>query len=703
MTTIPQALGMGWQSFQAGQLPEAEHIFRQILQVDRNQVDALHMMGIIALQTGRAGLAVDYFHGALRVRPDFPEAHNNLGMGFQALGKFAEAVPHHQEAVRLRPDFAEAQSNLGRALQALGKLEDAVQSYQEATRLRPESAELYYNLAIALRQQGKLAEAVEALQTALRLRPDFGDALVNLAVVLQMQGKLDQAVATYEQILRQHPNSAETHLNLAVALQVHGKLTEAMAHYQQALRLRPDFAEAYVNMAVAMQMQGKLDEAVATYERALRIKPDSAEAHFNLGSALQAQGKLTEAVGRYEQALRLKTDYAEAHNNLGNTLREMGQTREAVTRLERALRLTPGSAETHVNLAAALQEQGNLAEAAAHLDQAIRLRPDFADAHYNRSMLWLLQGDFERGWPEHEWRRQTKDHRKSPKPEPQWDGSPLAGKSILLYVEQGLGDTIQFIRYAAVAKERGATVIVQCQPALRKVLMGCTGIDRLLAQGDALPRCDVYAPLLSMPDRCGTTLAAIPANVPYLVADSGRVAQWRERLADVSGFKVGVCWQGNPDYKHDRWRSVPLARFTPVAEVPGVRLVCLQKGPGREQWDTLAGQLPTADLPPQADDPAEGWVDTAAMICALDLVITVDTAVAHLAGALNVPVWLALPFAPDWRWLLGREDSPWYPSIRLFRQTRPQDWADVFQRIKDALQARMTGREGEKPSPERNG
>jgi tetratricopeptide (TPR) repeat protein len=699
MMSIPEALGMAWQSFQAGQLPQAEHIFRQILQVDPNQVDALHLMGIIELQMGRADQAIEYLHATLRVAPDFVEAHNNLGMAFQAQGRFAEAVPSHQQSVRLRPEFPEAHSNLGRALQALGKLPEAVQSYQEATRLRPEAAELHYNLAIALRQQGKWAEAAAALEIALRLRPDFTDALVNLAVALQMLGKPDEAVKAYERALVQRPDSADTHLNLAVTLQTQGKVAEAITHYHHALRLRPDFPEAYVNLAVALQAQGKLDEAVVTYERALRIKPDSAEAHFNLGSARQAQGKLNEAVASYERALRLKANYAEAHNNLGNTLREMGQHQEAVDRLEHSLRLMPNSAETHVNLAAALQEQGNLADAARHLDEAIRLRPDFADAHYNRSMLWLLQGNFEQGWPEHEWRRQTKDHRGSPKPEPQWDGSPLTGKSILLYAEQGLGDTIHFIRYAAVAKELGATVVVQCQPALRKVLAGAAGIDSLHAQGDPLPRCDWYAPLLSMPARCGSTLATIPAKVPYLTVDSARVTQWRERLAGESGFKVGLCWQGNPDYKHDRWRSVPLTQFAPLADVPAVRLVCLQKGPGRDQWDNAAGKWPTANLPPQADEPAEGWLDTAAMICSLDLVVTVDTAVAHLAGALGVPVWVALPFAPDWRWLLERQDSPWYPSMWLFRQNEARDWREAFQRIHDGLEKRLAQKQNDAPAP----
>ena len=484
MMTIPQALDMAWQCFQAGQLPQAEHIFQQILQVDRNQVDALHLLGIIALQTGRANVAVDYFQATLRVRPDLVEAHNNLGMAFQAQGEFAEAIPHHQEAVRLRPDYAEAHSNLARAFQALGKIAEAVQSYQHATRLRPDSAEFHYNLAIALRQQGKLATAEASLQTALRLKPDF----------------------------------------------------------------------------------------------------------------------------------------ALAHNELG--------------------------------------------------------------------MLRLLQGDFERGCSEYEWRWHLEESSCTPRPGPRWDGGPLSGKTILLYAEQGVGDTIQFIRYAEEVKARGASVVVECPAPLLDIVAGCPGVDRFLAQGAALPAYDVQAPLLSLPGLCGTSLNTIPAKVPYLVADHARLAYWREDLATFSGLKVGICWQGNPSHNYDRWRSAALAQFAPLAEVPGVRLVCLQKGLGREQWDTLARRWPVVELPIQTGEPSQAWVETAALVCAVDLVITVDTAVAHLAGALGVPVWVALPFAPDWRWLLQREDSPWYPSMRLFRQTKLGDWADVFQRIKEALQGR---------------
>ncbi len=285
------------------------------------------------------------------------------------------------------------------------------------------------------------------------------------------------------------------------------------------------------------------------------------------------------------------------------------------------------------------------------------------------------------GWPEYEWRWRRQDASPPALTQPLWDGSSLQGKSILLYPEQGLGDTLQFIRYAPLVKQTGATVIVQCQPPLLRLLATCAGIDRLLPEGADLPPFDVQAPLLSLPRILRTTLASIPANIPYLSADPDLRARWRQSLSGVADFKVGIAWQGNPGHKRDRQRSVPLAAFAPLAEAPGVRLVSLQKGPGHEQLTELAERLRVLDL----TDELEDFADTAALLSNLDLVITVDTAVAHLAGAMGIPVWVALPIVPDWRWLLERQDSPWYPTMRLFRQTAWGDWAGVFERLTGAL------------------
>ncbi len=546
-------------------------------------------------------------------------------------------------------------------------------------------------LAVALQyhQSGNLQQAGAIYRQILQADPNHAEALHLLGVVAGQERRPDLAIQYISQAIRLRPTDPDLHNNLGRALNDQGQLAEAAAHYQEALRLKPDFAEAHNNLGTVLQGQGRLAEAAAQYQEALRLKPDYAKAHYNLGSALQDQGQLAEAVAQYKEALRLKPDYAEAHNNLGIALQDQGQLAEAVAQYQEALRLKPDYAEAHLNLGNALKDQGQLTEAVAQYQEALRLKPDYAEAHWNRAMAWLLAGDFERGWPEFQWRWQCKDLISSKRSfsQPLWDGSSLAGRTILLHAEQGLGDTIQFIRYAPLVKRRGGTVVLECQPALLPLLQSCAGVDRLLAQGSSLPPFDVHAPLLSLPGILETTLSTIPAEAPYLFADANLDEHWRQELSHLQGFKIGIAWQGNPIHKKDKQRSIPLSVFEPLARLEGVRLFSLQKGTGSEELAQNAGRIPITDLGSRL----ETFMDTAAVLKNLDLVVACDTAVVHLAGALGIPVWVALPFAPDCRWLLDRDDSPWYPSIRLFRQKRWGNWDEVFQRIVQALKKLRNG------------
>jgi hypothetical protein len=426
---------------------------------------------------------------------------------------------------------------------------------------------------------------------------------------------------------------------------------------------------------------GQHESAIECIGRALQQKPYDAGAHNNLGLAFQQQGKLEEAVQCFRRALQLKPDYPEACNNLGNALSDLGNLDEAVACFRRALELNPEKWDTLNNLGLTLMDQGKLGEAIECCRRALRLKPDSAEMHKNLATIWLLQGNFEQGWPEYEWRWQCQDFPRRSFPQPLWNGSPLDGQTILLQAEQGFGDTLLFIRYALLVKERGGRVVVECQPPLLALLTDCPGIDELVAQGDPLPAFHVRAPLLSLPNILGTTLDSIPAGIPYLRADQALTQSWRQKLEPLGAFKIGIVWQGSPTYRGDRQRSIPVRHFDSLASVEGVRLVSLQKGPGAEQPGTRDASFPVLDL----GQHLETFSDTAAVLENLDLLISCDTSVPHLAGALGVPVWLALPFAPDWRWLLEREDSPWYPHHRLFRQRRPGDWGEVFSRIAAAL------------------
>jgi hypothetical protein len=331
-------------------------------------------------------------------------------------------------------------------------------------------------------------------------------------------------------------------------------------------------------------------------------------------------------------------------------------------------------------------------EALAAFDAAIRLKPDHPNSHFGRGLAFLVLGDLETGFPEYEWRTKCKDFVPRGMPGLVWDGSPLGQRTILLHAEQGFGDTIHFVRYASLVKKMGGTVIVECQPALTRLLARTPGIDRLIAQGAPLPFYDVQASLLSLPPILHTTSATVPADVPYVTPDERLAEQWRQELNTVPGFRIGISWQGNREHKRDSVRSIPVREFSPLAQVEGVRLFSLQKGQGSEQLREVVGRFDVIDWTDRLDETAGPFMDTAALMKSLDLIITSDTANAHLAGALGVPVWVVLPFAPDWRWQLDREDSPWYPTMRLFRPRAQTQWGEVFQRVASELRKLVQSR-----------
>jgi tetratricopeptide (TPR) repeat protein len=510
-------------------------------------------------------------------------------------------------------------------------------------------------LAIAIQhhQAGRLQAAQYIYRQILAAEPDHADALHLLGAIAHQMGNNDVAVEYIGRAIALKGTDATFHNNLGAALNARGNLEQAGACYRRALELRPDFAEAHSGLGVVFQGQGNLDEAIACYRRALELKPDFAEAHSNLGVAFKDQGKLDEAIACCRRAVQLRPDYAEAYSNWG----------------------------------AACVAQGKLDDAVACYRRALQVQPDHAGAHWSLGLAYLLAGDWQRGWPENEWRWGKKESLPQRFPQPVWNGEPLAGKTILLHAEQGLGDTIQFVRYASVVRQRAAAVVVECQKPLVGLLAECPGIDHLVAQGDALPAFDVHLRLLSVPGVVKTTVETVPADIPYLFAKPALVERWCTKLAALDGFKIGISWQGNSKYRSDRVRSIPLRCFAPLAQIPGVRLISLQKGEGSEQVAAVRDLFPVVDFAEDLDQRSGPFMDTAAVMKNLDLVISPDTVGAHLAGALGVPVWVALPFAPDWRWLLHRPDSPWYPTMRLFRQKTAGDWAAVFAEIQAALMA----------------
>lgn len=620
--SMTEILASGIRFHQAGDFAKAESMYRQILHAEPGHADALHLIGVIAHQTGKNWTAVEYIEKAIAINPSTPYYHNNLGNALLNLRKTDEAVESFNEAIRLKPDYFEAYNNLGNAF----------------------------------KEQGRENEAVEQFQISIRLNPEYEVAHNNLANLLKDIGRPDEAVG----------------------------------YYQSAVKLKPDFAEAYFNLGAAFIALDNYNKAVEQYRRAIKLKPDYADAYNNLGNILKKQKKYNDAVLHYKKAIAVKSDFAEAYNNLGDAYRLQGRLDEALELCRKATRLQPYNEKFYVNFGNTLYDRGDFQEAERQFQKAINLKPDFADAHFNKGIALLLRSEFEKGWREYEWRFQSREisqnigYRNTDIPV--WDGSMLNGKTILVRSEQGLGDHIQFVRYMPVLKERGGRVVFECRKELMRLFEDYTGIDILIEESrsnESVPAPDVCVQLLNLPSILNTTLDTIFADVPYLRVATEAVSKWRSKI-DGKAFKVGLAWSGNPAHKNDHNRSCRFSDFTPMGNVPGVAFYSLQKE-GIDENDELCSAMHVKDIGRYLDD----FHDTAAVIENLDLVISVDTSVVHVAGALGKPVWTLLPFVPDWRWMLEREDTPWYPTMRLFRQPAYGDWKSVINKVADELRKQV--------------
>jgi tetratricopeptide (TPR) repeat protein len=601
---------------------------------------------------------------------------------------FAEALHHHQagrlhEAERLYrqvlavdPRHADSLHLLGVAACQMGRHGLAIDLIQQAITLDGTIAYYHSNLGNALAQQGRLEEATACFRKAIALKPDYLEALNNLGKALGDQGRLEEAVACYRRALDLAPNSPAACLSLGKALRDHGGLNEAVACYRRALALKPDFADAHSHLGVALAAEGRPDEAVACFRTALQLSPASPEAHNNLGAALKDMGRPDEAVACHRRALDLKPDYPEAYYNLGIALADQGRLDEAVACYRRALDLKPNYPEAHHNIGVAFNQQARPDAAVACFRSALDLKPDFPEAHNNLGMALLGLGDLAAGFEEHEWRWKTRNMMKDFRTfaQPQWRGEAADGRTLLIHAEQGFGDTLQFCRYAPLAAARGLRVILEVPKPLVRLLRGLPGVDLVLGHGEERPPFDFHCPMLSMPLALRTTLATIPSAESYLHADPAQVAVWRERLDTMGGHgpRIGLVWAGTAVATADRRRSMAPDRLAPLFDLPGLQFFSLQKdGPA------APAHVPLIDFMAEMRD----FADTAALIANLDLVISVDTAVVHLAAALGKPVWVLDRFDPCWRWLLGRRDSPWYPTLRLYRQPKPGDWNSVLAEV----------------------
>ncbi len=607
-------------------------------------------------RAGEVREAAELYRSILQFEPRHADSLHYLGLCHFQWDQHAEAVGYFTQAIEIDATKSAYHNNLGLAFRAMGRHEDAAKCFADALALKQDGPIAHHNLSVTFHELGRDAESRRHARRAKQFRGTDAQTLLRDGKRLLKQRQAQEALACLEEAAELDPGSAAIQFALGSAFQVEQDYEQAERHFREATQLASENIEAWTGLGAALTELSQLPEAETALRHAVELAPERAVTHSHLAVALMHQGRYVEAEGVCREALRLDPTHLAAEANLGTLLLRMGRTAEGLRSLE----------------------------------SVIRSKPDLADARWNRALTLLSLGRWEEGWLEYEWRWARGIPSKRKIPRPLWDGGPLEGKRILLHAEQGLGDAIQFVRYARSLVELGAEVLLACHHRLLPLMRLQPYLAEVFEFKNNIPAFDVHAPLMSVPGILKTTLESVPYDVPYLQLDSELQAAWREKLSAIEGFKVGIVWQGNSKFSADRLRSVPLRHFSTLAEVEPVQLISLQVGEGTEQIEE-AGELDLMTFP-DLDTESGAFMDTAAILKSLDLVICSDTSIAHLAGAIGTPVWLAVSHAPDWRWLVDRSDSPWYPTMRIFRQQTPGDWQAVFAEIRGALEQHVANR-----------
>jgi len=640
---------------QAGRLAEAEQAYNRILATQPDHFDSLHLLGIVFHQRGEHAQALRQIDLALEINPNNIPALNSRGIALGELKRFEDALASYDHALKLLPDYAEALLGRGNVLQELRRFEEALASYDRAVAVRPDYVQAHANRGDILNGLERFEEALTSYDRAVAIHPDFADAHAKRANVLHALKRFDEAMASHDRALALRPDLAEAHTNRGSTLHELMWFDEALASHDRALALRPDYTEAHYNRGNALHKLKRFAEALASYERALALRPDCVEALANRGVALHCLNRFGEALASYDRALAVRPDYAQAFLDQGDTLYELRRFEEAL----------------------------------ASYDRAIALRPDYVEAHCHEGMCRMLIGDFERGWQklERSWIAVRQKNAKRSFSQPQLFGAnELQDKTVLLHAEQGFGDMIQFCRYVPRVAERGARVIFEVYEPLRELMGTLPGVAQFVPTGEPLPDFDMHCPLLSLPLALGAGSATILSQTPYLRASPQAAMDWNGRLGPRHRPRIGLAWSGRPSHDNDHNRSIRLGSFLFALAGFDATYVSLQQDVRADDAPALQG----SDILDFGEE-LKTYADTAALIANLDLVISVDTSVAHLAGALAKPVWILLPYTPDWRWLLDRDDSPWYPTARLFRQDETRGWDGVLARVQAALDDDLRG------------
>jgi tetratricopeptide (TPR) repeat protein len=577
-----------------------------------------------------------------------------------------------------------------------GQILEAASIYEAILKREPQHFDALHMLGVIAIQSNHLELAIDFLNQAIKNNPKSDSAYYNLGICFQNLQQNEAAIAAYQQSVELNPKNYQAYANLGVAQQAMSQYKNAADSYTKSIALNPHNANAYSNRSCVLTKLNHYQDAITDSHMALSIDPLSSEAHYNLGNALYKSAQYLDAIKSYKKAIELNPQYAQAYSNLGLTYFQIGDFKTAKAKYEHALSLTPNSPEIFNNLGLLADAERNFEMAIGYFDQAISIQTSYADAYWNKSHTLLLLGQYSQAWALYEWRWKCDRYLLAKRnfSQPLWQGNEtLENKTILLYAEQGLGDTIQFCRYAKLVHTLGAKVILEVPKPLLKLLKDFESVDALIELGQPLPHFDYQCPLMSLPFAFKTDLATIPSYTNYLSADKYKYAYWKNKLKHAAGLKVGVVWNGGfrPN-QPEVWgvnerRNIPLDIFSASLNRLRVTFINLQKGEPAESEIREQAQVfwPRGNFINHADE-LKDFSDTAALIANLDLVISVDTSTAHLAAALGIPTWILNRYDTCWRWLLERNDSPWYPSVRLYRQTQPKNWQEPLERLATDLQ-----------------
>ena len=700
----------------AGRFREAVAILQELLRAAPKDADLMQRLGAALAQLGQPALGAPLMAASLELQPGRPSVLLNLARALLALGRAEDALRCCDRAVALDSAAAEAFRLRGAALVMLDRGEEALANFGQAVRLAPKDAGALTELGIALEASERASDALTCFERAIKL--DAGQSLAHqhLAKLSAAMGDHERALASIDRALALQPHLAALHSNRGNFLTQLGRAAEALESYATALAIDPANLDTLHNRAQALSLLGRYAEALRDYDelrsrggerasdllgrgaallalgrhaealaplaRAAALLPQGSEVHAQHGTALLRMERYAEAVESFDRALAIGPLRADVLSNRGVALEALGRAQAALGDFIRAAVIDGTAAATHVNIGVLSAKLGHYAQAASSFDRALAIDRDQPAAQLELAFLYLAQGDFRRGWPLYEARFRVPALAVPARDfgVPRWTGeAPIAGKILLVHAEQGLGDAIQFCRYLPLLAERGATVVFEVMAQLKALMRTLPGAIHVIGRGGALPPVDYHCPLMSLPLALGTQVASIPQQVPYLAADPVRATDWAARLRHLPGLRVGLAWQGNAQVERLTWargRSPPLAVFEPLTRIPGVTLVSLQQGEGLQQLH--AAPFRDRIFFPGEEAGPDAFLDTAAMMASLDLIISSDTSVAHLAAALARPTWVALSGAPDWRWLRERSDSPWYPTLRLFRQPGPSNCWDLL-------------------------